>query len=87
METCWACGKTFTTSQGRKAHQKTCKKYRAHRAEQAALGTARLRQAVPQADATQSTSEVPLILWTPLRHNWPKEVSDESIAPQVLIRV
>ena len=49
MEQCWACGKRFTTSQGRKAHQKTCKQYRAHRAQQAALGTPRLRQPLPQA--------------------------------------
>lgn len=55
MEQCWACGKTFATSQGRKAHQKTCRQYRAHRAQQAALGTPRLRQPLPQAGKIDST--------------------------------
>lgn len=55
MEQCWACGKIFATSQGRKAHQKTCKQYRAHRAQRAALGTPRLRQPLPQADKIDST--------------------------------
>jgi hypothetical protein len=34
-----------------------------------------------------SMSEVPLILWTPLRHNQPKEVSDEDAAKEVHIGV
>jgi hypothetical protein len=56
METCWDCQKEFLTSQGRKAHQKTCKQRKARREQQAALGTASLRQPVPQANGTNSPS-------------------------------
>ena len=56
METCWDCQKEFLTSQGRKAHQKTCKQRQARREQHAALGTASLRQPVPQAHGTNSPS-------------------------------
>ena len=49
METCFACQRTFPTSQGRKAHQKSCEQYRERRKQKAALGNARLRQPLPQA--------------------------------------
>jgi len=32
-------------------------------------------------------TEVPLILWTPIRHNQPKEVSDGYAATEVHIRI
>lgn len=58
METCWDCQKEFLTSQGRKAHQKTCKQRHARREQHAALGTASLRQPVPQAHGTNSPSRL-----------------------------
>jgi hypothetical protein len=38
-------------------------------------------------DSVQAQCEVPMILWTPLRHNQPKKVSDEDAAKEVHIGV
>lgn len=40
-----------------------------------------------KAETKAEVNEVPLILWTPLRHNQPKEVSDECTATEVHSRI
>jgi hypothetical protein len=59
MEKCWDCQKEFPTSQGRKAHQKTCKQRHARLALKATLGSANLREPVPQAAGFPTSASTP----------------------------